>query len=164
MVPRPGSFVAQIAPLERFAPAGRSSTRAASREAWWPARGHPPTSTTLPFEHSSHGLLSLEKLHRSFSPAFAVAQKSRPPYAWRPCPLERPASDAPCVFSGLTSELAHAEVLLAWPGTTPRPPNLPSHQPLVMISLRCAGQGENRTGWRSGDKSGGPTPYACNVR
>ncbi len=40
-------------------------------------------------------------------------------------PLGGSALGHPCVASGLASELAHAEVLLAWPGTTPEPPNLP---------------------------------------
>src|SRR4051812_48156884 len=60
---------------------------------------------------------------------------SQPPYAWRPCPLNRPALAGSCVCSGLASELAHAALLLAWSSTTAEPPNLPSHQPLVMISL-----------------------------
>jgi hypothetical protein len=40
-------------------------------------------------------------------------------------PLGSSALGHPCVASGLASELAHAEVLSAWPGTTPEPPNLP---------------------------------------
>ena len=46
---------------------------------------------------------------------------SRPPYAWQPSPLERPASDAPCVFSGLTSELAHYPRYFRPEGQRPAP-------------------------------------------
>ena len=73
---------------------------------------------------------------------------SRLPYAWQPCPLGGSASNHPRVDSGLTSELAHAVVLSAWPGTTPEPPNHPAPQPLVMISLRCAGRGS--VAWGAG--------------
>ena len=115
------------------------ASRAASQEHGRPMTGHPPTFTTSP-SRLMHGDLA---------------------------PLEHSASSAPCVCSGSASELAHAAVLLAWPGTTPKPPNLPSHQPLVMISLRCAGQFESLTFRNSGDKSVGwcplhdPHPQLC---